>query len=81
MASSNIQWWRAKLSCHLFTQEHSKIYTFSCTLYSPIQSQELREKLGAALNLAVASAMEFHSSSTIMETNGTSTLYGNYRQA
>lgn len=44
------------------------------TLYSPIQSQELREKLAAILNLAVASAILFHSSSTESVTSGISTL-------
>lgn len=50
------------------------------TLYSPIQSQELREKLGANLNFAMASVTLFHSSSTMSVTRGTSTLYGNYRE-
>lgn len=50
------------------------------TLYSPIQSQELRAKLAAVLNLVVASATLFHSSSTKSVTSGTSTLYGNYRK-
>lgn len=79
--TSNIQWLYANLSWYLVTKEQNVIYNIIFfTLYSPIQSQELREKLGAILNLAVASAMQFHSSSTIMVTNGTSTLYGNYTQ-